>query len=295
MSWTDFEADSALERVLLERALPLVPTASDGSSRSTIDLAADTANVAIAVGDTLGPTPSGCVELLQIRPLLIGAAWKVLDLMLEMALHESGRQPDTKRGWSLKRKVTEAGRVPGPSQMNTQAWTALMNTYVETAQLRHSLVHRRVHTDASRALVGTDESNSPLRPLTATEQEAFVRAVLRAAEVVTAQSPDDRTEADLFRQLGALSAIHGQQLPYVSLLDALPEITVVIEASGGSHDRYTIDVPALKARQPFQGATHADLIVQFRDKPGQELRGRLEKAPDEVVFIDPDDPPDWLA
>lgn len=69
MSWTEFEADSALERVLLERALPLVPTASDGSSRSTIDLAADTANVAIAVGDTLGPTPSGCVELLQVRPL----------------------------------------------------------------------------------------------------------------------------------------------------------------------------------------------------------------------------------
>lgn len=38
-----------------------------------------------------------------------------------------------------------------------------------------------------------------------------------------------------------------------------------------------------------------DLIVRFRDRPGQDRAGRLEMAPaDNVVFIDPDQPPTWL-
>jgi hypothetical protein len=61
-----------------------------------------------------------------------------------------------------------------------------------------------------------------------------------------------------------------------------------------SDGRYSLDVPALKKRQPFQAAAHADLVVQFRDRPGQDVRGRLEDAPDETVIIDPDNPPRWL-
>lgn len=211
MPWTDFALDSALERDLLQRALPLVPTASDGSSRATIDLAANTADIAISVSDTLGPTPIGCIELLRIRPLLVGAAWKVLDLLLETALSEAGMQGDTPRGWSIKRKVAHAKGTDGrPCNVSVHAWTALMRTYVETAELRHSLVHRRAHTDAGNALVGIDDGGARLRPLTASGQEAFARSVLRAAQVVIATSPDDRTEADLVRQLSALTGVQDE-------------------------------------------------------------------------------------
>lgn len=39
MSWADFDVDSALERDLLVRALPLVPTTSDGSLTAVVDMA----------------------------------------------------------------------------------------------------------------------------------------------------------------------------------------------------------------------------------------------------------------
>lgn len=295
MSWIDFELSSALERDLLQRALPLLPTMSDGSSRAIIDLAADSADVAMSVIETLGPTPAGCIELLHLRPLLVGAAWKVVDLLPETALDEAGFQADNARRWTINSKITHATAGDGrPEALNVQVWRALTRMYVETEQLRHSLVHRRAYTDASSALVGTDGSGGQLRPLAAVEQEAFVRSALRAAQLVIATKPDSRVEADLIRQLGALAGVHGQPLPAVALLDSLPEITVVVDPAAGGADGYVLDVPALLRRQPFQGVTHADLVAQFRDRPGQDVRGRLENAPKEIVIIDPDSPPTWL-
>lgn len=295
MSWTEFGTESALERDSLQRALPLVPTTSDSSSRATIDLAANTAQVAISVGETLGATPTSCVELLRLRPLLVGAAWKVLDLLLETALDESGFQPDARRGYTITTKVRHAAAADGrPNAIDAQEWRALTKAYVETAELRHSLVHRRVHTDEANALVGVDESGSPLRPLTPDEQEAFVRAILRAADLVTAPAPDERVKADLLRQLGFLQGLHGQQLAKVELRDALPEIVVIMDAEAQAGAGYSLDVPALRARQPFGETIYADLVLQFRDRPGQDLRGRLERAPSEIVTIHPDNPPAWL-
>ena len=126
-------------------------------------------------------------------------------------------------------------------------------------------------------------------------QEAFVRSVLRAAQRVSAASPDSRVETDLIRQLGAFARLPGQPLPAVTLLDSLPEITVVLDPEASGADRYVLDVPALFRRQPFQGSNHADLVVQFRDRLGQEVRGRLEDAPEEIVILDPDNPPTWLS
>jgi hypothetical protein len=227
---------------------------------------------------------------------LVGAAWKVVDLLLETALDEAGLQADNARGWTIKTKITHATAGDGrPKALSVQVWRALTLTYVETVQLRHSLVHRRAYTDASGALVGTNGSGGRLRPFTAVEQEAFVRSALRAAQLVIAANPDSRVEADLIRQLGALAGVHDQPLPAVTLLDSLPEITVVVDPVAGGSDGYVLDVPALLRRQPFKGLTHADLVVQFRDRPGQDVRGRLEDAPNEIVIIDPDGPPTWLS
>jgi hypothetical protein len=41
MSWDDFDTHTALERDMLVRALPLVPTQSDGMTTAVVDLAAD--------------------------------------------------------------------------------------------------------------------------------------------------------------------------------------------------------------------------------------------------------------
>lgn len=293
MSWTDFISDSALERDLLERALPLVPT-SAGANRATLDLGTNTSRVELFTGETLGATPASCVELLKLRPFLVGAAWKVLDMMLETSLSSAGVQPDTRRGYTIKTKV-ELARAPanGPSDVGSLAWKALMEVYINTEDLRHSLVHRRAHTDAANALVGVDDKGNTVRPLSAQEQEAFVRAVLRASELVE-RGADDRRHDDLLHQLGVLQGIQSQPIAVTELPSSIPEITVIVGVDARLDGGYSIDFAALRER-PFSGATHADLILQFIDRPGQELRGRLENAPDERAVINPDNPPDWLT
>ena len=83
MSWTDFDADTSLERDMLRRALPLAETISTGNAHATVDLAANRVAIGVSLSETAGATPASCVDLLRIRPLLTGAAWKVLDLLLE--------------------------------------------------------------------------------------------------------------------------------------------------------------------------------------------------------------------
>lgn len=62
VTWTEFNLNSGLERDVLRRALPLVPTESDGTNRIVLDLAEDTETRYITATDTVGATPSGCVD-----------------------------------------------------------------------------------------------------------------------------------------------------------------------------------------------------------------------------------------
>src|SRR4051794_29658913 len=102
MTWMDFDNDSALEREILERALPLLPLTGEAGHVFMVDAAQQSMGVNIRLTDTLGPTPKSCVDLLQIRPLLTGAAWKVVDLLVEYALDEAGYRPSRGRRWSIQ-------------------------------------------------------------------------------------------------------------------------------------------------------------------------------------------------
>lgn len=293
MPWGEFDKDSALERDLLSRALPLVPTSSQGTSRATLDLATNTSKVDLSVSDVLGTTPDRCIELLGLRPLLVGAAWKVLDLLVETALDEAGVQFDARRGYTIKKKVESARRpVAGPGSIDPVAWNALMTVYANTEDLRHSLVHRRAHTDSNNALVGVDPTGKPIRPLAAVAQEAFVRSVLRASDLATS-AVDERAHADLVHQLAALQQIHGENMQSVQVPAAVPEITVIIGDESRVNNCYQIDLDKIRDRV-FKDVIYADLILKFRDRPGQDLRGRLEKAPQGIATVDPDQPPNWL-
>jgi len=297
VSWSDFDLASALERDVLRRALPLIPSSGQKSARATLDLATGVIHAVVGVQDTLGASPEGCIELLQLRPLLTGAAWKVLDFVLEEALEQSGLTPDARRGWSIARKTQEASARTGqPPNLSPTTWDALMGTYVETVQIRHSLVHRRAHIDAAKALVGVDDLGTPLRPLSADEQDAFGRAVLRTAELVLAPSSDARIEGDLLHQLSQLTGVHGVTIGAAGSVPVqiIPELTVSVDPDPTSPTKYALDIPFVRARQTWQTSPYVDLVIAFSDQAGRELRGRLEEAPDEVVAIDPDNPPPWL-
>jgi hypothetical protein len=94
-------------------------------------------------------------------------------------------------------------------------------------------------------------------------------------------------------QLAALQQIHGEDLQSAQVPAALPEITVIIGDESRVSNCYQIDLDKIRDRV-FKDVIYADLILKFRDRPGQDLRGRLEKAPQGVATIDPDHPPNWL-
>jgi hypothetical protein len=302
MTWQDFDEETALERDTLQRSLPLVPLSSSGDADAVIDMATGHAHVGLRVSETLGATPSGCVELLGIRPLLVSAAWKVIDLLLEAAYEMAGLPPDLGRRWSIEGKAKLASVAAArPAVIDDRPWQALTRTYVETIEIRHSLVHRRAGLDGGKALVGVRADGTPLRPLTAAEQEAFARAALRVAELVLGASRATRVQADLARQLGHLIALHGISLPPVALRDAMPGITVIVYPQSSTeitepHQAVGYAIDLRRVREVFGGAQYADLTVRISDRPGADLHGNLEDAPaDDVIIIEPEHPPGWLT
>lgn len=170
MAWSDFDDKSALERDMIERALPVASIASDRSSRLVVDPRQYPALTAFVQGsDSMGGhNPAECVDALGIRPLLVGAAWKVLDLLLEEALDQDGHIAPTRSGsWAIEEKRKKAvSHVSQPAGFDAQDWSLLMDCYVRTVELRHSLTHRKAYTDpATGDLIGVDSRNQPLKPL----------------------------------------------------------------------------------------------------------------------------------
>ena len=297
MTWLDFKTRSALERDVLSRALPAVASDEHTYRRATYDPKSSAKNVSIGVGDTLGFTPEGCVNHLALRPLLVGTAWKVLDLLLEEALAQAGVAHNHGAEYTIALKEEQARTgVAAPAQFDPTAWSVLMAAYAETVEIRHSLVHRQAHTTPSGDLVGVDRDGQPLRPLTAAEQEAFAHAAVTAAGMVPSTSRDPRDEARLLRHLADLAGLHQRQLDATTIPTIIPEITIVVDPDPADSKRYLINMPAVRAWMPFSDVgDFADVVVAPRDRPGQELRGRLEDAPSEAVTIDFDAPPTWLC
>jgi hypothetical protein len=102
---------------LLGRALPLSSLTATGDVRIRVDpghvhigVAAAPLQVHVSIGlaDSMGASPEGCVELLGIRPLLFGTAWKVLDLFMD-SLMAANQVPTNRLGrYSIAAKVTRA-------------------------------------------------------------------------------------------------------------------------------------------------------------------------------------------
>jgi hypothetical protein len=294
MAWSDFDEQSAVERDIIARALPLVPLETDGSGTARWLLSTDQITAGVRISEIHGTNAVDCIKLLGLRPLLMGAAWKVLDLLIEEVLEQAGRTPEGGRHWRIEEKTTEiqkAPRAPGP--LSTPTWSALRGLYVRTAEIRHSLTHRTVSVNDDGALVGFDRNGGRLRPLTPVEQDALGRAVIRAAAILVGEQSGDRALADLDGHLAVLNSVHRVELPNAAPLGPITELTLVVDRNPESR-LYEIDFSHVRRRNPFPGSRHADLILEFPQDAGRILRGRLEDAPDGPAAIDPGDPPAWL-
>ncbi len=284
---SDFETETAWERTVLALAIPMMPLTASGA---TLDLR--TRNISIEITSTIG---GGSDEALRnkLLPLLFGAAWKVLDLALELAFAKAGLSPESGRRWRIDEKSQHAakgrGSLPGLSGTR-DVWQALGHLYKQTLETRHALVHRRVQVDASTyVLTSFDPNGDALCPVSYNEQMAFCRLAQRVGQAVAEGTLRPRVEADLRKQLADLQYHHG--VAVTSNAPNRPPVQVIADLAA----RGQIDVPHLltEAQARFPGVQYVDLELQLMD--GRSLVGELESAPQEIVTVDPATPPNWLS
>jgi hypothetical protein len=280
---SDFEDETAWERTVLAMGVPVMPLAA---SDTELDLRTNRAFIGVseAVSDS-------AVEEFRnsLLPLLFGAAWKTLDLGIELALAMAGLVPKNGQRWLIaeKSQKAELGVLPAFASA-PDSWRALCCLYAGTEEIRNALVHRRVQVEAStRELIAFDKQENKLLPLSYAEQIAFCRLAQRLAQAIVEGSLQSRVEADLRSQLAALHKHHGVNI--AAQVDSRPPIRVIIDIPQSRQ----LDTKALltQIQRNFR-AQYIDLELHLLD--GRVLVGELDAAPKEVVTIDPAALPPWL-
>jgi hypothetical protein len=294
-STSAFVDATAFERYALDSASNVVSPVETAS----VDLRGPSRVFARGFKDDL--TFGGRQQLLaDLRPLLFGAAWKVLDLLIELALHGAGEQPDRGNGtdWSIGGKKTRAAQHDGvclPLSSEATLWTALCDLYVNTVETRHSLVHRWIRVDSgSGDMAGTDGNGASLPTFSAGDQEAFVQVARAASASVMSGSLSPRQRDTLLWQLARLQSHHGHQVLGGVEPALVPRVIDNVEVQGTD---WFVDVPSLlqQARAAFSQAQQFDVELHVPDGSDIVYEGELETAPQIRQVINPASPPPWLA
>jgi hypothetical protein len=284
---SEFEDETAWERSVIALTVPLMPLVASGAD---VDLR--TRDISIAVSSAVNG--SEAIEELRnsLLPLIFGAAWKILDLALELALALGGLYPQKGTRWTITEKsqhaLAKSGRLPGFVN-SAPLWRSLGSLYAGTREIRHALVHRRVQVEPStRELRAFDSNGTPLPVLSYEEQLAFCRIAQRLARAVCAGELIPRAESDLLGQLAILQRHHGVAI--TSKAAARPPVRVIdsFPSSG------VIDVPWYLAagQATFPGAHFVDVELHLADS--RVLAGELDTAPQEKIPVNFGDLPTWL-
>jgi hypothetical protein len=124
---SEFRDAVAFETYVLDKMLPVI---SKGEKR-TIDLRGEGTDAAIQISINESAS-AGTVDRVKndLAPLIFGAAWKVLDLALELVFNNGGLTPDQRNGteWSISAKRNLAAQGAGQFQMLTSdplIWAAV--------------------------------------------------------------------------------------------------------------------------------------------------------------------------
>jgi hypothetical protein len=306
----EFEEDTAYERYVLSRATPLVPMlespvrieVGEGGSFSTAT-SPQTAQGVVTVGARALQEPT--LDPNDLRPLLFGAAWKVLDLLVELTL-ETGQvgYDNVKRGtYKIETKAEHAAQVSDPPVQpfadHLDLWRRILKTYAATKELRHALVHRRLMVDhTSGSIQATNPATGETDVLTADEQSAFCRLADGVGAAIIDGALSGRQVGQLNWLVNDLAAHHGQlKLSEGPVFGR--QATVVCRPLLGSADVLELDGTQLKAaaRTAVSNVSHYDLEVRFED--GRMLAGPLEDAPDgpfsvSVATTQGSEDPRWL-
>lgn len=285
----EFDESTAFERWALDALVPL-PSTRPHSAVEDIER-----NLRVMLETAVMRLHAGGIRkvYVDLRPLAFGAGWKVLDLLMEVSLSLAGRGGGGRMaiGEKIEKARHGAGVCP-PLSQDAELWGTLTDLYAASAEIRHSLVHRLAEVDrVTGQLTGRDERGRPLTPITADHQEAFCRAVQRAAQAALAQSIRRRERSDLAWNLDQLRHLHGR--PPLGGHQMQPA-ALKIAPTKTRGDRLLVDVPTLLDELRFRFPGRSAYDASFTLPDGQHLLAELEQAPPAEVEVDPAKLPEWI-
>jgi len=226
----EFAEATLFERLALDRVRPVL----GDESTDEIDLRSPDAQGGVIVHARLHCSVSGdAVNSLTVAltPLSFGAAWKILDLFVELALNQSGAKPK-RRIWTIDEKVAAAQGGLGLSSLlkgDDALWRAILCTYAATHQHRHCVVHRTAQFSSQAVqLAGVDKGGAALQPLTKNELDAFLVVAQEVASAVmvgglAARSADYlRFELDQLCEHTGLTELGGKRRSKPVMVRLLP-------------------------------------------------------------------------
>jgi hypothetical protein len=233
----------------------------------------------------------------KILPLAFGAGWKVLDLMIELILNQSGYRASVS-GFTYAEKQRQAQNTNISSSIlgcDSATWQSILGIYANTLEHRHCLVHRTANIDEnSGEFNGFERSNNiPLIPLTRIQQFAFAKSAAQVARGIINGGILSRNEADLKYYLNQLTTHSGaQELPDAAL-DSSANLVIDFENDG---DGYFLNMSftLMRARTVLPDTKYFDFIIINQNDCKRHYFGRAEKMPTQKTYVDLSSIPDWL-
>lgn len=294
---SEFQDAVAFETYVLDKMLPVISGGENGS----IDLRGDVtvAAVQICITDNLS---AGAVESVKndLAPLMFGAAWKVLDLALELIFNAGGLTADRRNGneWSISAKQAHAAQGAGDFHVLTSdlpVWVAIGALYANTVEHRHCLVHRTAVIDSSTgALAGNDRSGGVLASLSLDQQKAVARIASLVAEGIVGGGIAPRNRDHLCYFLDQV-APHTNQTPFGITRQGAPA-TINTDLKIISEQLVVhVRAAAERAANVFQGVLHFNVVFDIPDGTGRKLKANLEEIPSGQTVVDLDALPNWLS
>jgi len=284
----DYLEDVAFERLLLGKAVPVVPR-DVGTSSGVYDLKNDHMDFAITVHETIGMTLDQAVIKLGIVPLAVGAAWKTIDVLMEYALDAQGHSPKKGRRWTIDEKVKHARQGHGdapPLSSDPAVWLRLLGCYAALEEVRHSLTHRKATAQPNGDLVGVDRTGQPVQPMTQAEQFAFCRAASCLLAALETHSFATRERNEAMFHLDRMTAWREKAITGASERTyPIPQIEVTLDPP------FELRLSALREKFLGKFGSHeVNLLVRFDGDP-RCLLFELEATPAIDLMLDLAAPP----
>ena len=293
----EYEAETAFERFALDRYLPL--TAQTSGSYIDIRPLIDGGKNVIQNGASHIQANREDSLRAAFLPLAFGAAWKVLDLTIELALAKQGIKPQREaKLWPIKEKARLAmsGTLNGVILTEeTCTWEGMLTCYVSTIEYRHSLIHRQAQfVETPLTLSGYGRDGMPLPPL----DEATLRALIALSQLIgegIINNGLNRRRLDNVNfLLNRLLCFGVNSVPKGVRMKPIEYYWMKLRRN--PHGQWVAPFSVVREQMRCRRQIgHIDVRIDLPGESGRQLVGQCEELPDRDVTIDFNQPPSYLA